>query len=113
MDEVVVHPAITIKAIRHQWYWIYEYSDYNSSDEYGFTSQTHLRIVVTLADIPYSLVVPFLGVKYLYFGTTRGVYYYQFSEICGTNHAFMPIVVEAFSRKDYGDQVYNQLRREA
>jgi hypothetical protein len=33
MDEVVVDPAVTIKAIGHQWYWTYEYSDYNSSDE--------------------------------------------------------------------------------
>ena len=27
MDEVI-DPAITIKAIGHQWYWSYEYSDY-------------------------------------------------------------------------------------
>ena len=25
MDDVVVDPAITIKAIGHQWYWTYEY----------------------------------------------------------------------------------------
>ncbi|CAK7327952.1 unnamed protein product [Dovyalis caffra] len=34
-------------------------------------------------------------------GTTMiGVYYGQCSEICGTNHAFMPIVVEALSLKE-------------
>ena len=33
MDDVVVDPAITIKAIGHQWYWTYEYWDYNNSDE--------------------------------------------------------------------------------
>ena len=33
MDEVVVDLAITIKAIGHQWYWVYKYSDYNSFDE--------------------------------------------------------------------------------
>ena len=27
MDEVV-DPAVTVKAIGHQWYWSYEYSDY-------------------------------------------------------------------------------------
>jgi heme/copper-type cytochrome/quinol oxidase subunit 2 len=32
MDEVV-DTAITLKAIRHQWYWSYEYSDYNTEDE--------------------------------------------------------------------------------
>ena len=39
----------------------------------------------------------------------EGVYYGQCSEICGTNHAFTPIVVEAVSRKDYGSRVSNQL----
>lgn len=29
MDEII-NPAITIKAIGHQWYWSYEYSDYVS-----------------------------------------------------------------------------------
>jgi F-type H+-transporting ATPase subunit c len=55
MDEVVVDPAVTIKAIGHQWYWTYEYSDYNSSDE--------------------------------------------------LKKAFLPIVVEGVSLKDYGDGV--------
>lgn len=30
-----------------------------------------------------------------------GVYYGQCSEICGANHSFMPIVVEAVSTLDY------------
>jgi cytochrome c oxidase subunit 2 len=30
-----------------------------------------------------------------------GVFYGQCSEICGVNHAFMPIAVEAMSLKDY------------
>ena len=33
--EEVVDPAVTIKAIGHQWYWSYEYSDYNTSDSEG------------------------------------------------------------------------------
>jgi cytochrome c oxidase subunit 2 len=91
MDEVVVDPAITIKAIGHQWYRTYEYSDYNSSDEQSLTfdsytipeddlelgqsrllevdnrvvvpAKTHLRIIVTPADVPHSWAVPSLGVK--------------------------------------------------
>ncbi|KAL0302507.1 UNVERIFIED_CONTAM: Cytochrome c oxidase subunit [Sesamum calycinum] len=91
MDEVVVDPAITIKAIGHQWYWTYEYSDYNSGDEQSLTfdsytipeddpelgqsrllevdnrvvvpEKTHLRIIVTPADVPHSWAVPSLGVK--------------------------------------------------
>ena len=39
----------------------------------------------------------------------EGVYYGQCSEICGTNHAFTPIVVEAVPSKDYGSRVFNQL----
>ena len=127
MDEVVVDPAITIKAIGHQWYWTYEYSDYNSSDEQSLTfdsytipeddpelgqsrllevdnrvvvpEKSHLRIIVTPADVPHSWAVPSLGVKcdavpgrlnQTSISVQReGVYYGQCSEICGTNHAFM------------------------
>ncbi|KAL0285032.1 UNVERIFIED_CONTAM: Cytochrome c oxidase subunit [Sesamum radiatum] len=127
MDEVVVDPAITIKAIGHQWYWTYEYSDYNSGDEQSLTfdsytipeddpelgqsrllevdnrvvvpEKTHLRIIVTPADVPHSWAVPSLGVKcdavpgrlnQTSISVQReGVYYGQCSEICGTNHAFM------------------------
>ena len=91
MDEVVVDPAITIKAIGHQWYRTYEYSDYNSSDEESLTfdsymipeddlelgqlrllevdnrvvvpAKTHLRFLVTSADVLHSWAVPSLGVK--------------------------------------------------
>lgn len=126
MDEVVVDPAITIKAIGHQWYWTYEYSDYNSSDEQSLTfdsymipeedlelgqlrllevdnrvvvpAKTHLRIIVTSADVLHSWAVPSLGVKcdavpgrlnqISILVQREGVYYGQCSEICGTNHAF-------------------------
>ncbi|XP_058764358.1 cytochrome c oxidase subunit 2 [Vicia villosa] len=147
MDEVVVDPAMTIKAIGHQWYRTYEYSDYNSSDEQSLTfdsytipeddlelgqsrllevdnrvvvpAKTHLRIIVTPADVPHSWAVPSLGVKcdavpgrlnQISISVQReGVYYGQCSEICGTNHAFTPIVVEAVPSKDYGSRVSNQL----
>jgi heme/copper-type cytochrome/quinol oxidase subunit 2 len=147
MDEVVVNPAITIKAIGHQWYWTYEYSDYNSSDEQSLTfdsymipeddlelgqlrllevdnrvvvpAKSHLRIIVTSADVLHSWAVPSLGVKCdavpgrlnqtSILIQREGVYYGQCSEICGTNHAFMPIVVEAVTLKDYADWVSNQL----
>uniref|UniRef100_I1QAK3 Cytochrome c oxidase subunit 2 n=1 Tax=Oryza glaberrima TaxID=4538 RepID=I1QAK3_ORYGL len=147
MDGVLVDPAITIKAIGHQWYRTYEYSDYNSSDEQSLTfdsytileddpelgqsrllevdnrvvvpAKTHLRMVVTPADVPHSWAVPSSGVKcdvvpgrsnLTSISVQReGVYYGQCSEICGTNHAFTPIVVEAVTLKDYADWVSNQL----
>ncbi|VAH82826.1 cytochrome c oxidase subunit 2-like [Triticum dicoccoides] len=147
MDGVLVDPAITIKAIGHQWYRTYEYSDYNSSDEQSLTfdsymipeddpelgqsrllevdnrvvvpSKTHLRMIVTPADVPHSWVVPSSGVKcdavpghsnLTSISVQReGVYYGQCSEIRGTNHAFTPIVLEAVTLKDYADWVSNQL----
>nr|AEO21069.1 cytochrome c oxidase subunit 2 [Silene conica] len=147
LDEVVVDPSLTLKAIGHQWYWTYEYSDYNSSDEQSLTfdsymipeedldlgqlrllevdnrvvvpAKSHIRILVTSADVLHSWAVPSLGVKCdavpgrlnqtSILLEREGVFYGQCSEICGTNHAFMPIVVEAVSRKDYGSRVSAQL----
>jgi cytochrome c oxidase subunit 2 len=82
-------------------------------------AKTHIRIIVTSADVLHSWAVPSSGVKCdavpgrlnqtSILVQREGVYYGQCSEICGTNHAFMPIVVEAVSRKDYGSRVANQL----
>lgn len=72
--------------------------------------QTEIRVLVTAADVIHSWTVPRLGVKadaipgrlnqlgvYI---SRPGVYYGQCSEICGANHSFIPIAVEAvdFSR---------------
>ncbi|CAI9092613.1 OLC1v1027905C1 [Oldenlandia corymbosa var. corymbosa] len=72
-------------------------------------AKTHLRIIVTSADVLHSWAVPSLGVKcdlctWSFKSTSilvqrEGVYYGQCSEICGTNHAFMPIVVEVLIGK--------------
>ena len=35
----------------------------------------------------------------------KGVYFGQCSELCGINHAFMPIVVEAVSLRDYKEWI--------
>nr|UJU86679.1 cytochrome c oxidase subunit II [Caucasotachea vindobonensis] len=61
-------------------------------------------IITTAADVIHSWAMPSLGVKMdsvpgrLNMMSTHplvsGVYYGQCSEICGANHAFMPIVVE-------------------
>lgn len=82
-------------------------------------AKSYIRFIVTSADVPHSWAVPSLGVKcdavpgrlnQTSISVQReGVYYGQCSEICGTNHAFMPIVVEAVPRKDYGSRVENQL----
>lgn len=64
-------------------------------------------LLVGSADVLHSWTVPILGVKvdaipgrlnYLTVTPSqRGVFYGQCSELCGSNHSFMPIVVEASS----------------
>ncbi len=64
----------------------------------------HIRVLVTSSDVLHSWAIPSLGVKMdacpgrlnqvSLFINRPGVFYGQCSEICGINHAFMPICVE-------------------
>ena len=66
--------------------------------------QTEIRILVTAADVIHAWTIPSLGVKVDavpgrlnqlgFFIQRPGVYYGQCSEICGSNHSFMPIAIE-------------------
>nr|YP_009233216.1 cytochrome c oxidase subunit II [Cephaloscyllium umbratile]AMB27096.1 cytochrome c oxidase subunit II [Cephaloscyllium umbratile] len=127
MDEIN-DPHLTIKAMGHQWYWSYEYTDY---EDLGFDSymiqtqdltpgqfrlletdhrmvvpmESPIRVLVSAEDVLHAWTVPALGVKMdavpgrlnqtAFIISRPGVYYGQCSEICGANHSFMPIVVEA------------------
>jgi len=90
MDEVI-SPSITIKAVGHQWYWSYEYSDFINEDgeSIEFDSymvpetdledgqlrlldvdnrlvvpvDTHVRFIVTGQDVIHDFAVPSLGLK--------------------------------------------------
>lgn len=72
---------------------------------------TNIRLLVTAADVIHSFAVPALGIKQDSIpGRLRetwmrinkeGTYHGQCSEICGINHAFMPIVIKAVSREEY------------
>ena len=65
---------------------------------------TQIRILISSADVLHSWTVPSLGVKadavpgrlnqVKFIGQRPGLYFGQCSEICGSNHRFMPIVVE-------------------
>nr|YP_009364587.2 cytochrome c oxidase subunit II [Bathylychnops exilis] len=127
MDEIN-DPHLTIKAMGHQWYWSYEYTDYADLgfDSYMIPTQdlnpgqfrlletdhrmvvpveSPIRILVSAEDVLHSWAVPSLGVKMdavpgrlnqtAFIASHPGVFYGQCSEICGANHSFMPIVVEA------------------
>lgn len=138
MDEVV-DPAVTLKCIGHQWYWTYEYSDYATADDTSIVYDsymipeddleagqlrllevdnrvvlpvnTHIRVIITGADVLHSWAVPSLAVKcdgvpgrlnqVSMYIDREGIFYGQCSELCGVNHGFMPIVVEAVSLDDY------------
>ena len=134
MDEVN-DPAMSVLAEGHQWYWSYQYPDFmNSDDDFiEFDSYlvpdsdledgalrmlevdnrvilpelTHVRIIVTGADVIHSFACPALGIKCdAYPGrlsqvsiliNREGTFYGQCSEICGVLHSSMPIVIESVS----------------
>uniref|UniRef100_A0AAU7GG20 Cytochrome c oxidase subunit 2 n=1 Tax=Mecysmoderes ater TaxID=3158840 RepID=A0AAU7GG20_9CUCU len=85
LDEIY-NPVLTIKAIGHQWYWSYEYSDYKKIefDSYMLPIETmksynfrlldvdnrmmvpfnsQIRMIVTSMDVIHSWTIPSLGVK--------------------------------------------------
>lgn len=137
IDEVI-NPSLTIKCVGHQWYWSYEYSDFElQSGSINFDSyiipedeleigelrllevdnrvvlpfKTHIRLLITAADVLHSWAVPSLGIKVdacpgrlnqtSLFLLRDGVFYGQCSEICGVGHGNMPIVVESVSTEKY------------
>lgn len=86
LTDEVRNPNITIKAIGHQWYWSYEYSDFKdtiidsyilhepdlSQGQYRLLEVdnrvilpilTDIRVIVTAADVIHAWTVPALGCK--------------------------------------------------
>jgi cytochrome c oxidase subunit II len=71
----------------------------------------NIRVQVIGADVIHAFAVPSFGIKIdavpgrlneTWFKATReGVYYGQCSELCGKDHAFMPIAVRVVSERDY------------
>nr|WHM51500.1 cytochrome c oxidase subunit II [Coptotermes testaceus] len=85
MDEVH-NPALTLKAVGHQWYWSYEYSDFtklefdsymipqeeqqestfrllDTDNRIVLPTNSPIRLIVTAADVLHSWTIPSLGVK--------------------------------------------------
>nr|QNV12010.1 cytochrome c oxidase subunit II [Galba truncatula] len=68
------------------------------------------NVITTSADVLHAFAIPSMGIKMdavpgrlnsmNMFINYPGIYYGQCSEICGANHSFMPIVVEAISIND-------------
>jgi cytochrome c oxidase subunit 2 len=74
-------------------------------------TNTNIRILIAGTDVLHSWFVPSLGVQmYAVVGRLNetwmnvekeGVYYGQCNQICGVNHAFMPIAVHAVSKEEF------------
>jgi heme/copper-type cytochrome/quinol oxidase subunit 2 len=77
---------------------------------------THVRLLITSSDVLHSWAVPAFGVKLdavpgrlnqtsLYLKNT-GTFYGQCSELCGVNHAFMPIEVYVVNPINFYQYIY-------
>nr|YP_010585980.1 cytochrome c oxidase subunit II [Adicella ragma]UZZ43716.1 cytochrome c oxidase subunit II [Adicella ragma] len=128
-------PLISMKTIGHQWYWSYEYTDFKdiSFDSYMTPNnqlrlldvdnriilpmKTQIRNLITASDVIHSWTIPSLGIKtdatpgrmnqLNIFINQTGLFYGQCSEICGTNHSFMPIMLECISMKFFINWIKN------
>ena len=75
----------------------------------------HVRVIVTSADVIHSWAVPSFGVKVdaipgrlnetSFLAERTGTYFGQCSEICGLQHAFMPIEVEVVEIENYASHI--------
>jgi heme/copper-type cytochrome/quinol oxidase subunit 2 len=74
-------------------------------------TRTGIRLLVSSYDVLHSWAMPSFGIKldgcpgrlnqtFMYI-KKEGLYYGQCSEICGVNHAFMPIVIKAISADEF------------
>ena len=119
---------LTIKATGKQWYWSYAYPD-NKFEFDSLMSQDKkprllgvdnemvvpvnkiVRVQTTGADVIHSFAVPAFGIKIdaipgrlneTWFKATKtGMFYGQCSELCGKDHAFMPIAVRVVSEAEF------------
>ena len=120
---------LTIKATGKQWYWTYAYPDNGKFEFDSLLAQDKqprllgvdnemvvpvnkvVRVQTTGADVIHSFAVPAFGIKIdavpgrlneTWFKATKtGMFYGQCSELCGKDHAFMPIAVKVVSDQEF------------
>jgi cytochrome c oxidase subunit 2 len=120
---------LTIKATGKQWYWSYAYPDNGKFEFDSLLAQDKkprllgvdnemvvpvnkvIRIQTTGADVIHSFAVPAFGIKIdsvpgrlneTWFKAAKvGMFYGQCSELCGKDHAFMPIAVRVVSDQEF------------
>ncbi|MCC8977509.1 cytochrome c oxidase subunit II [Bradyrhizobium acaciae] len=129
----VPKPDLTVKVTGKQWYWSYAYPDNGKfefdslldkdkqprllgvDNEMVVPVNKVVRIQTTGADVIHSFAVPSFGVKIdsipgrlnesWFKATKTGVFYGQCSELCGKDHAFMPIAVRVVSDQEFASWV--------
>ncbi len=72
---------------------------------------TDIRLLLTSEDVIHNWAVPALGIKIDNVPgrlneswvriTRKGTYFGQCSELCGVNHGFMPVAIDAVSKEDF------------
>jgi cytochrome c oxidase subunit 2 len=120
---------LTIKATGKQWYWSYAYPDNGKFEFDSLLAEDKkprllgvdnemvvpvnkvVRIQTTGADVIHSFAVPAFGIKIdaipgrlneTWFKATKlGMFYGQCSELCGKDHAFMPIAVRVVNDQEF------------
>jgi cytochrome c oxidase subunit II len=120
---------LTIKVTGKQWYWSYGYPDNGKFEFDSLLAQDKkprllgvdnemvvpvnkvVRIQTTGADVIHSFAVPAFGIKIdsipgrlngTWFKATKlGMFYGQCSELCGKDHAFMPIAVRVVNDQEF------------
>ena len=120
---------LTIKATGKQWYWSYSYPDHGKfefdslmaadkkprllgvDNEMVVPVNKVVRVLTTGADVIHAFAVPAFGIKIdaipgrlneTWFKATKtGMFYGQCSELCGKDHAFMPIAIRVVSDQEF------------
>jgi len=124
---------LTVKVTGKQWYWSYSYPDNGKFEFDSLLVQDKkprllgvdnemvvpvnkvVRIQTTGADVIHAFAVPAFGIKIdsipgrlneTWFKATKtGMFYGQCSELCGKDHAFMPIAVRVVSDQEFATWV--------
>lgn len=124
---------LTVKATGKQWYWSYAYPDNGKFEFDSLMAQDKqprllgvdnemvvpvnkvIRVQTTGADVIHAFALPAFGVKIdaipgrlneTWFKATKtGMYYGQCSELCGKDHAFMPIAIRVVSDQEFASWV--------
>ncbi len=129
-QQLDIPPAdITVKATGKQWFWTYSYPDNGKFEFDSLLAQDKMprllavdnemvvpvnkviRVQTTAADVIHSFAIPSFGIKIdaipgrlnetWFKATKEGMFYGQCSELCGKDHAYMPIAIRVVNDQQF------------